>query len=133
MGKPLLFLDFDPGPWDDDDRLDHRPAGGTISGRVRMTADDMHDCRRLILTVGWHTEGRGDRDSHHITEISLHQGQINPGEEEFPFRCELPEGPISYAGHLINIVWEVQARLDLAWKIDPKVSRQFYLLPDEDV
>lgn len=128
MAKPTLMIDLDPGPWTDYDLQDHRPLGGTISGRVRMTTDDVVNCRRLYVTVGWHTEGRGDRDSEEIFDLTLHEGELYPGDEhEYPFSCPLPDGPISYAGHLINIIWEVHAQLDLAWKRDPKTTRQFYL------
>lgn len=127
MAKPTLDIEFDPGPWTELHLQDHRPVGGTISGRVRMTADEMARCRKLFVTIGWHTEGTGDRDAESILELTLHQGEIFPGEQEFPFSCQLPDGPISYAGHLINVVWEVHAQLDLAWKFDPKTSRKFFV------
>ena len=127
MAKPTLDIELEPGPWTEQDLLDHRPVGGTISGRIRMTSDEMVKCRRLYVTVGWHTEGTGDRDSDSILDLTLHEGEIYPGEQDFPFSCQLPDGPISYAGHLINVIWEVHAQLDMAWKFDPKTSEKFYL------
>ncbi|MGZ0168834.1 MAG: hypothetical protein ACKVHE_04715 [Planctomycetales bacterium] len=127
MAKPHLHIDFDPGPWSQPNLTDHRPVGGTISGRVRVTAVELIDCRKFVVTVGWHTEGRGSEDSETIHEVILHEGMIDASETEFPFSCELPDGPISYAGHLINLHWEVRVQLDLAWKVDPKAKRQFYL------
>lgn len=127
MAKPTLDIELDPGPWSEQDLVAHRPQGGTISGTVRMSADEMIKCRKLFITIGWHTEGTGDRDAESVFDQTLFEGEIFPGEQEFSFSCQLPDGPISYAGHLINIIWEVHAQLDLAWKFDPKASRRFFL------
>lgn len=127
MAKPTLHIELDPGPWSEPDLLDHRVVGGTVSGRLRMTADEMIECRKLSVAVGWHTEGTGDTDSETVFETTVHEGEIYPGDQEFPFSCDLPDGPISYAGHLINVIWSVSARLDLAWKRDPTAEQLFFL------
>jgi hypothetical protein len=127
MAKPVLRIELDPGPWDQSEFVDHRGAGGTVSGHVHLATDETVTCRRLYVTVGWHTEGRGDKDSDSLMDLTLHEGTIVADEHKFPFSCELPVGPVSYAGHDINIIWEVHAQLDLAWKRDPKTTRQFFL------
>lgn len=127
MAKPILDIELDPGPWKAPELIDHRSVGGTISGRIRVTADEMVTCRKLYVTIGWHTEGTGDTNSETAAELTLHEGEIYSGEQEFPFKCQLPDGPISYAGHLLNVVWEIHAQLDLAWKVDPKARHKFYL------
>ena len=127
MAAPELYIEIDPGPWDEPKFRDHQAAGGRLSGRVRVKSDDMVPCRRLIVRAGWHTDGRGDTDYEHCMERTLFEGELMPGEQEYPFECTLPDGPMSYAGHHINIVWEVQAQLDLAWKRDPAASSKFYL------
>ena len=127
MAKPTLHIELDPGPWAERDLLNHRVVGGTVSGRLRMTADEMIKCRKLTVAIGWHTEGTGDTDSETVFETTVHEGEIYPGDQEFPFSCDLPDGPISYAGHLINVIWSVSARLDLAWKRDPTAEQPFFL------
>jgi hypothetical protein len=47
--------------------------------------------------------------------------------DEFPFWCRHPDGPISYADQLFAIHWEVHVQLGLAWNVDPKAMRKFYL------
>lgn len=127
MPKPVLQIDLDPGPWAESHLQDHRVTGGTVSGRVRMTSEDMMTCRRLTVEIGWHTEGTGDTDRDSVFETELHTGEIYPGEHEYAFSCQLPDGPVSYSGHLLNIVWSVSARLDLAWKRDPTAVQPFFL------
>ena len=104
MVRPTLHIEFDPGPWSEPDLIDHRVVGGIVSGRLRMTADEMVKCRKLTVAIGWHTEGRGDTDSETVFETMVHEGEIYPGDQEFPFSYDLPDGPISYGGHLINVV-----------------------------
>ena len=127
MGKPVVSIELDPGPWEEPEMADHREAGGTISGRVLLSTDEPVDCRKVVVEVGWRTEGRGDRDGEMCSSVTLHSGEIQPGDEAFPFEFDLPAGPMSYAGHYINIIWNVQARVDLAWKFDPVAVRQFFL------
>jgi Arrestin (or S-antigen), N-terminal domain len=109
------------------DHRDHYAPGEPISGHVLAIAGEPTNCRRLTVEIGWHTEGRGDKDAETHFETTLHEGPIEPGEQRFPFAATLPEGPLSYAGHYVNIVWQVNARLDLAWRFDPKAERTFYL------
>ena len=50
-----------------------------------------------------------------------------PGEQNYLFECQLPAGPLSYSGRSMKIVWEVNAQLDAAWRLDAKASRRFIL------
>ena len=127
MVTPDLRIDLDSGPWAQPELADHRPLGGTISGRVRVTASEPIECRALVIMVGWRIEGSGRKHSETILSRTLYEGMIDGSEMEFPFSCQLPDGPISYAGHLFGIHWEVHVQLGLAWKVDPKAKRKFYL------
>ena len=127
MVTPELYLDLDPGPWSQPELADHRPSGGTICGRVRVTVSEPIECRTLVITVGWRIEGRGRKHSETVQGRTLYQGMIDGSEMEYAFSFQLPDGPISYAGHLFGIHWEVHVQLGLAWKVDPKATRKFYL------
>ena len=127
MAKPKLSIELDPGPWKDPNWADYRPAGGVISGRVLVTCDEPTQCRRLSAIICWHTEGRGDTDRDEVLSESLVEGQVPAGQSEHPFSLNLPDEPISYSGHHIKIIWTVTARLDLAWKTDPKAEQVFYV------
>jgi hypothetical protein len=127
MAAVKLEIELDPGPWDDPEWADYRAVGGTVSGRVKTITDDPISCRRLVVSVGWHTEGRGDKDQEAVGEETVFEGELQPDQPSFPFSFPLPAGPVSYAGHYINIVWQVSANLDLAWKRDPHTEQTFFL------
>ncbi|MDA7979763.1 MAG: hypothetical protein MPJ50_13430 [Pirellulales bacterium] len=125
MATPTIIIHIDPGPWEDPQWRNHRPTGGKVAGRVRVSCMETLACRGVRLTIGWRTEGRGDQDSALILDDTPHYGELSPGDHEFPFSVEIPAGPISYQGHHIKIVWFAAARIDLAWKRDPKAEQQF--------
>ncbi len=127
MAEPQAIFELDPGPWDDPQWANCRPTEGTLSGRVRVELDEPLNPRRVILRVKWYTEGKGDRDEEILWEEVVHQGPLQGGEE-FPFQVQLPQGPLSYYGHLIKIVWAVELQLDLAWRRDPKFEHRFQLV-----
>lgn len=127
MATPGLQIDLDAGPWGQPELADHRLPGGTISGRVRVTASEPIECRALVITVGWRIEGSGRKHSETVQGRTLYQGMIDGSKMEYPFSFRLPDGPISYGGHLFGIHWEVQVQLGLAWKVDPKATRKFCL------
>ncbi len=128
MGKPTATIELDPGHWADDPQwADCRPAEGNLSGRVRVDVDEPLNPRRVILRVKWYTEGRGDRDEGIHWEEVVHQGPL-VGGEEFPFEVQLPEGPLSYSGRLIKIIWAVEVHFDIAWRKDPKFEQRFRLV-----
>jgi hypothetical protein len=126
MATPQVHIELDPGPWTEAEYADYRVLGEPISGKVRIAADEPITCRSVTVSIGWHTEGRGDRDEGTVWESQVHEGEIPAGEMELPFRAELPDGPMSYAGQYINILWEVAAQIDLAWKRDPTAERRFH-------
>ncbi len=127
MAAVTLEIELDPGPWDEPEWADYRATEGTVSGRVKTMTDDPISCRRLVVSVGWHTEGRGDKDQEVVGEETVFEGELQPDQPSFPFSFPLPAGPVSYAGHYINIIWQVKASLDLAWKRDPHTEQTFFL------
>ena len=130
-GSPSIHVELDPGPWSEPEYADCRVCGETVSGSVVVQAEEPVRCRAVVVSVGWHTEGRGDRDEETLWEQRVHEGELLPGEHRFPFSATLPAEPMSYAGHYININWQVKATIDVAWARDPHAERQFYaVLPE---
>lgn len=141
MSAPQLKIELDPGPWGDDPQwIDYRLAGDVVSGRAVVRLDEAVNCRGVFVTVGWKTEGKGDADSLNVLHTTVARGNLPPGEHVYPFSTQLPEGPMSYSGHHIQIIWEATVRLDLAWRRDPVESKRFFVAlpeippePDPDV
>ena len=77
--------------------------GETIAGVVEINANEVISCRNIVVTIGWHTEGRGDRNGEDIYRDELNVTEIVPGNPmTHHFETTLPSGPWSHAGKLIS-------------------------------
>ncbi|MDO5682414.1 MAG: sporulation protein [Propionibacteriaceae bacterium] len=87
--------------------------------------------RAFIITVGWRTEGRGDTDTGVIATFNIPFTSGQPTTvTTFPFQFQLPpDGPVTYHGKLLRVLWSVTARVDVSLAIDPKQSRDFVVSP----
>jgi hypothetical protein len=104
--------------------------GSPVEGKVTITPGADLNCSGITLRLGWHTEGRGDRDRGTAGETVLFQGVLPGGESaEFPFRLILPDQPWSYSGHYINILWELEADIDLPLAVNPKSRSPILVRP----
>ena len=110
-------------------------GAGPLSGtdRIGCAGSGILEGRAPVLDplLRWHTEGRGDRDRAVIEDLDLFQGILRAGSPIFySFHFKLPEHPWSYAGHYVNIVWEIETSIDLALARDPQATHPFVLAPD---
>ncbi len=104
--------------------------GSSISGTVQIVADGEVKANHVWLRLQWHTEGRGDRDQGKAGELDLFQGVLTaqtPLAQSFHFN--LPREPWSYAGHYINIIWEVVVEIDVPMAPDLRQRQLFILAP----
>jgi hypothetical protein len=97
--------------------------GEAIQGSISVTPESSLKCNHLNVRAVWHTEGRGDRDRGVGSEVDIYQGELTAGVPfHKAFHLYLPNEPWSYAGHYVNIVWEIEATIDVSWARDPKGS-----------
>lgn len=102
----------------------------TLSGIVEVQPNTVVKCREVVISVGWHTEGRGDRNGMNIYEDKLPVIEIYPDAPlVHHFDVILPPEPWSYAGTLIRIVWEIHAKVDIAMASDINQTMPFVLEP----
>jgi hypothetical protein len=128
---PMIRIESAPGPWEGPEYQNSWPVGGTIQGRVRCLPAEAMKTRGVRVGVRWRTEGRGTTDEGFADELVLHEGDLRAGQEyDWPFELELGEGPISYEGNLIRIVWEVVVTVDLPWSHDVEEKLSISVLPD---
>ncbi len=127
--QPEIIVELDPSDWPDPKWRNYHLAGSTVTGKVHVRCDEPLECQAVRCAAGWHSEGRGDRDEGMVMGKTLHDGPLEESSS-FPFSLTVPvNGPISYSGHYISIVWEVKAVIDLAWKKDPATEATFVVLP----
>jgi len=93
--------------------------GATMHGTARFTAESEVDCRRMLTWLEWHTEGRGSTDHGRTAEVEVMQGPLTAMiPSTVSFSLQVPTMPWSYAGHYINIVWELVVKLDIPRSAD---------------
>jgi hypothetical protein len=105
--------------------------GEVIQGSIEVTPPADLNCRHLYARLRWHTEGRGDRDEGVAAQEDLFQGQLRGGVPHYQrFQFTAPGEPWSYSGHYVNLIWEVEASVDLPLARDPRASARFILAPE---
>lgn len=83
-------------------------VAGTVSWDPGGPAPDRAP-EQAEVRLAWYTRGRGDRDSGIVASETLE----GPGvSDRRSFRFRLPDGPYSFSGKLISLVWTVEAVLE---------------------
>lgn len=100
-----------------------------VHGSARLTPHDTVDCRRVVARLEWHTEGRGARDEECVDEVDV----VVRGPLTEPlvqrFTLTVPRQPWTYAGHYINIVWEVRVIVDIPFATDISSEESLIVAP----
>ncbi|RMG08496.1 MAG: hypothetical protein D6731_21840 [Planctomycetota bacterium] len=126
MAKCTLSIVLDP-------EREAYALGEVISGSVRVTVDSDCSCNALNLALRWETHGRGNRTHGPESVQTLFRGTWRAGEEHaYPFSFEIPPGPVTYHGHLLNVDYFLRATADIPWAIDPKAERDFLVVAPPD-
>lgn len=99
--------------------------GHFISGFATWHTEKAPD--RVSARVGWVTEGRGDRDDEYVGEESVELGSSEFAiPDRLDFSLQIPnDGPPSYDGKIVRIVWVVEVRVYLSWAKDIVTTERF--------
>ena len=106
-------------------------AGDELTGVVIYRTDKPTEIKEAEITLGWYTEGRGSTDRQTVQSHRLDTQQLLSGIP-IPFRFRLPDdGPITYNGALMRIIWELQAVVKKPGLLSQKekANRGFLVLP----
>jgi len=104
--------------------------GSRLEGLAQIMPAENIRSRRVLVRVGWHTEGRGDSNAATVGEMQLAQGGLTAGTPlSQPFAIVLPREPWSFAGHYINIIWDVRVIVDIPLGGDLQATQPFILAP----
>jgi hypothetical protein len=77
--------------------------GQMLQGHVQWEFDSLPS--KLVLSIDWRTSGKGTEDSETVFNDEW-SPDTQCGKREFQF--QLPRGPISVFGTLIQIGWQVE-------------------------
>ena len=95
-----------------DDRAAFLP-GEMLTGHVTWMMDEPPG--KVELRLFWRTEGKGTKDVNIVDKITFG----NPGRKERrEFRFQLPDGPYSFSGQLISLVWALELVLGNNWNTE---------------
>jgi hypothetical protein len=129
MAATTIQLDLHVGEVDADGVPRYAP-GDEARGRVTVFPGADLRCNHLYVRAQWRTEGRGDRDEGRGNAVDLFQGTLSAGQPaSYDFRLPLPAEPWSYAGHYINIVWELVAEVDVPLAPDLRARQTIVVAP----
>ena len=114
------------------------PVGGTVrfdpgsrlEGMVQVTPSENIRAKRVIVRVGWHTEGRGTQNSATVGELEIAQGNLTANTPiAQSFALDLPREPWTFSGYYVNIVWTVKVTVDIPLGTDLEAIQPFVLAP----
>lgn len=77
--------------------------GETVEGTVSWRLD--RPAQTAELRLFWYTQGKGDQDVGVVSTVPFG----DPGlEDRRAFRVRLPDGPFSFSGKLISLLWALE-------------------------
>lgn len=95
MNMDVLRIDLE------NDARNFQP-GEEVRGRLTWSGGDKVE--GAFLRLFWYTSGKGDRDYY----IEAEEKFDGPSASNVPFRFRLPEGPYSFSGKLISLIWALE-------------------------
>jgi hypothetical protein len=85
-----------------------------VKGRVTFEVLQDVEFREAQVRFLWHTEGKGNRVTGESGTESLARGGkwLAGSSHGFSFEITAPDGPLTYKGRILKVLWVLQARLD---------------------
>ncbi|MBW1876959.1 MAG: hypothetical protein JRI25_02500 [Deltaproteobacteria bacterium] len=89
------------------------PAGGLVRGTVHLDLPPSRPVRRVLVRLWWAARGSDPRRDvvEVVGERVLVGWNEGGGEQALPFELEVPHGPTSHGGSLVQVEWTVTARV----------------------
>lgn len=101
--------------------------GEAVQGNASWTPESGENPRNFYVKLQWRTEGRGTVNSAIVWEQKVPAMGM---PLQIPINASLPvDGPVTYNGNLIRIIWEVIAGLDVAMRQDPVEVQMLTVMP----
>jgi hypothetical protein len=107
-------------------------AGGVVSGTLVLRPEEDVTVQASSVSLHWRTEGRGDKNEMEVGSVDLGAlGALSPREERrFAFELPIhPDGPVTYDGKLIRVIWEIRVHLDVPWAWDKRQEFPVRVVP----
>jgi hypothetical protein len=94
----------------------------TVGSCLEGTLTYEQPLKQATVELRWYTEGRGSCDRQTIQSLTLNPEKTFTGEP-LHFELQIPDdGPITYNGALLRILWEVRAQVTYPGLLSAKDS-----------
>lgn len=105
--------------------------GETVAGTLTVDVTDDCTCNALTVKRLWKTHGKGTQnEGGEQLQVFAEDERWSSGEVfEYEFSFDVPPGPYTYRGDLINVDWYIRAEADIAWGLDSDVEQDFLVVP----
>lgn len=105
-------------------------VGQIVKGNVHWQVDGRPP-KAIHVALRYKTEGRGTEEGDTVAEME----QDIDGDSSFttpwlPFEFVVPsDGPVSYEGNLIRLLWAITVELDIPWARDEESFEPIWVVP----
>lgn len=105
--------------------------GQPLHGRVELEVPAPVSCR-ISIVARWGVSTRAPSGG--TGELEIYRGECTAGETlSQPFTIDLPRGPLTYDGELVNLVWWIEAHAQLSAGSDQTTKAVISLHSDGSV
>lgn len=95
--------------------------GEEITGHVQVETDGECKCKSLDVVFEASTSGKGNRATVTLEKSQEFVGTwIGQAQHRYPFSFRVPDDARPYHGTLLTVSYQIHARADIPWAIDPK-------------
>lgn len=86
--------------------------GELVTGNLLVESTRDAELTEIGINFGWRTHGRGSPDGlYDRLVLGAKRESLRTGEcRSFPFRFRVPNGPLTYHGHYVNVDWYAAGR-----------------------
>jgi hypothetical protein len=106
--------------------------GETIHGIVRLESPAGARCRAVRVFPHWSVRRDPIGDGGRGASVTVFEGELAAGiAVERAFALTAPAGPLSHAGSVVALEWQVVAQAELAWSLDASATQPFALATAE--
>lgn len=105
-------------------------AGTTLRGTVHVEVNAPVKCNALSVELRWFVNGSSRRDPERCHTVVPFEGHWPPGIHAVPFSIDVPSAPLTVHSKAVRLEWDLTARADIPWSIDPSAVQAIEVVRD---
>lgn len=105
-------------------------AGTVLQGTVHVEVDAPVQCNGLHLELRWFVNDSTRREPERCRSVVVFEGHWAPGSHAVPFAIHVPSSPLTIHTKVMKVDWDLTARADIPWSIDPEATLALEVVRD---